>query len=96
MVKTWKLSEPVESALLYQNDPQALSKIEPEHLTLCASVRLANDICLLKGIGVREPKTDMDLLNSPGAKALELSAEKINEFSENISEKYQVEKNLFN
>ena len=96
LVKNWKLSEAVEHAILHQNDPMGLKAINPEHIPLCAAIRLANDICLFKGIGEREPKESLVLSETPGAKILDVGEEKLEEFIEQIYEKFQVEKTLFN
>ena len=94
-MKTWKLSEATEHVIQHQNNPKELDQINPEYTKLCAAVRLANDICLLKGIGVREPKEDLNIFLSPGVETLEIDETKVIEYSENILEKYQVEKDLF-
>lgn len=95
LVRNWKLSEAVEHAIRYQNNPMELKTINSEHIALCATVNVANDICLYKGIGERKPKESLVLADTLGAKILELDQEKLDELAEKIYEKFQVEKTLF-
>jgi putative nucleotidyltransferase with HDIG domain len=96
LVKTWKLSEAVELTIANQNDPFALQKYQPEYLPLCGAVRFANDVCLYKGIGVRQAHEDLELSQSPGAVILEMNEEECQEMADEIEDKYQIEKDLFN
>jgi len=96
LVKNWKLSEAVELSIKYQNNPTELSAINTDYIKLCACIHFANEICMFKGIGEREPRSDINLNENLGSKILNLKEEEVQEITEHIFEKYQIEKDLFN
>lgn len=64
-------------------------------MKLTATVNFADHVCLKLGIGQREPKEDLDLLDCPGAKELGLSVEDIDSAVAEVSEVFAENRDFF-
>jgi HD-like signal output (HDOD) protein len=64
-------------------------------LRLTATVNLADRVCARLGIGQRAPREDLDLLETPGAKALELSEDQVETALQEIDEVFTENRDYF-
>ncbi len=64
-------------------------------LRLTATVNLAGHVCLRLGIGQREPNEDLDLLNSPGAKSLNLSEDEVQSALSEVEQVFNENRDFF-
>jgi HD-like signal output (HDOD) protein len=64
-------------------------------LRLTATVNLAGWFCLKLGIGQRDPKEALDILQSPGAKALELNEDDVQSALTEIEEVFTENRDFF-
>jgi len=76
----WNFSRSIVMSTLHHED-LIISLDEEENgealLRLTATVNLSGQICRKLGIGQRQPDEELDLLNCPGAKALELDEQEV-------------------
>ena len=64
-------------------------------LRLTATVNLAGQFCLKLGIGQRDPKEALDILQSPGAKVLELNEDDVQSALAEIEEVFTKNRDFF-
>lgn len=95
VARHWKLSQSVECVLGFQREPQKIPQEQAPYRPLAACVNLANDIALYKGIGERQPRTDINPAACPGAAVLGLQPERVAALVEKITERYAEEKAFF-
>jgi len=64
-------------------------------LNLTATVNLGGLVCRKLGIGQREPDEDLDILNTPGAKELDLDEEDVESALEEVNEVFAENRDFF-
>lgn len=64
-------------------------------LRLTATINFADHVCLRLGIGQREPKEELDILSSPGAKVLDLDAGDVDSAVIEVNEVFTENRDFF-
>lgn len=66
-----------------------------ELLRLTATINFADAVCLKLGIGQREPKEDLNLMENPGAQILNLDEAKVDEALEDVNQVFTENRDFF-
>lgn len=64
-------------------------------LRLTATINFSDHVCMRLGIGQREPKEDLDILSSPGAKLLDLDADDVESAVAEVNEVFTANRDFF-
>lgn len=94
----WNFARSLVMSTLHHED-LVISLDEEENgealLRLTATVNLAGHVCLKLGIGQREPNDELDLLQCPGAKALDLTEDEIQSALIEVEEVFTENRDFF-
>jgi HD-like signal output (HDOD) protein len=93
----WNFSRTLVMATLHHDDmnlPEEEEETEGLY-RITATVNLADRICRRLGIGQREPDESVDIINCPGAKALDLEETDIEEALEEVEEVFSNNRDFF-
>ncbi len=94
----WKFSRTLVMVALHHDDMSISEEDEEEHdglAPMVATVNMADQVCARLGIGQREPNEEIDVVNCPGAKALELSEEDVQKAIAEVEEVFGDNREFF-
>jgi putative nucleotidyltransferase with HDIG domain len=95
VIKKWNFPEMLMKAVLEHHRYGFGEDEDPYQVTLTSVVGLSNLFCHKKGIGMRQPATDLVLHESIPARNLQLEEEKINSMLETFETIFRLDKSYF-
>lgn len=97
VVKKWKLSEELESAIRYHHEGfQIIIKENPFYIgKLPLIVNLADLICLKMGIGRKNPMPELNVTDSDSASLLRITEDNIYNLADKVCKDFETEKDTF-
>lgn len=96
VLKKWNFPEVLVAAVSNHHTLSSPDDEERNQRNLTAVVCLADLFCLKLGIGAREPRSELDLAETPASRLLKLDSERLVFLLENFAGVYERDKNYFN
>ena len=95
VIKKWNFPEPLTVAIMQHHKLEFDDTDDPALVNLSAVTALADLFCLKLGIGVREPREDIDLAGSKAGQMLKLSEEKASAMLESFGAAFEKDREFF-
>ncbi|MBU5638622.1 HDOD domain-containing protein [Geomonas sp. Red69] len=95
VIKKWNFPEILTTAILQHHQLDFSDLDDPALVNLTAVTSLADQFCLKLGIGVREPREDMDIAASKAGQMLKITEENAAEMLEVFDKAFAEDKALF-
>jgi putative nucleotidyltransferase with HDIG domain len=95
VIKKWNLPDSLSTAILQHHRLEFSIEDSPAQVNLTAVASLADTCCLKLGIGSRDPREDLDLVDSKAGRLLHLTQERADRILETFREAFQKDHSLF-
>ena len=95
VIKKWNFPEVLATAILQHHALEFAASDDPGLVNLAAVTALADQLCLKLGIGLREPREEIDLIGCKAAQLLGLPAEKMAGIIETFTLAFEKDRALF-